>query len=399
MKKKILFIILDGLGDRPIKKFGNKTPLEEAETPNFDFLAKNGICGLVQPLYLKKFPTSKEGHLGLFGYNLKKWNIKRGVFEVIGMGMRLKKDDIAFRGNFATVDKNFKIVDRRAGRIQNTLPLIRTLNGMKIKKVKFLLTQGVSHRLGLIMRGRNLSEKISDGDLYKTNIHPPKIKPLNKSYQAKFTANVLNEFLKISHQILKDHPFNKKRIKKGLLPANYILLREGGKLRKIPSFQEKWGMKACCIAGGSLYKGIGKVLGMDLMSVKGATGKPNTNIEGKFQKALSCLKKYDFVYCHIKGTDIFSHDGDAEGKKKFIEKIDKKASLFLGLKNTILIITGDHSTPCALKEHSSHPVPVLVYGIGKDRVSQFSERECQKGKLGLVKSTVFLKKILKMAES
>jgi len=115
--KKILFIILDGLGDWPIKELGNKTPLEAAKTPNFDFLASNGVCGLIKPVYQGSFPTSKDAHLSLFGYDLKKWRMNRGVFEVLGIGMDLKKEDIALRGNFSTVDSNFKIIDRRAGRI------------------------------------------------------------------------------------------------------------------------------------------------------------------------------------------------------------------------------------------------------------------------------------------
>ncbi len=398
---KILFIILDGLGDRPIKELGNKTPLEAAQTPNFDFLARNGICGLIAPCYQGAFPTSKDAHLSLFGYNLKKYGMGRGVFEVLGIGMKLKKEDIALRGNFATVDKNLKIIDRRAGRIQNPEPLIKSLQGMEIEGVRFLLGKGVSHRLGIIMRpskGKSLSEKISDGDFHILKIKAPKIKPLEKKEEAVFTARVLNKFLEKSHQILDQHPLNKKRAKKGLLKANYILVREAGRLNHLPSFEEKWKMRSCCIAGGTLYKGIGKALGMKLIKVKGATGKSDTNLRGKFQAALRALKKYDFCYLHIKATDNFGHDGDFEGKKKFIEKIDKNLSTLLKLKNVLIIITGDHSTPCKVKEHTSDPLPVLLYGLGKDKVEKFSEKECKKGKLGKIKSIDFLKKVFKMEE-
>lgn len=391
---KILFIILDGLGDRPIKELGNKTPLEAAKTPNFDFLASNGTCGLIEPVYQGNFPSSKDAHLSLFGYDLKKYHMGRGVFEVLGIGMKLKKEDIALRGNFSTIDSNFKIIDRRAGRISDTKPLIRALQGMNIEGVKFLLAPSISHRLGLVLRGRNLSEEISDGDFHKVGIKAPKIKPLDKSSKARFTARVLNEFLLRTHQILKEHPLNKKRIKNGQLPANYILVRETGKIKKLPSFEKKWGLKACCVAGGLLYKGIAKVLGMDLIKVKGATGKADTNLEEKFKAAKKSLKEYDFCYLHVKATDNFSHDGDFLGKKKFIEKIDRNLPLLFNLKNTLIIITGDHSTPCKVREHTTDPLPVLVFGLGKDEIKEFSEKECRKGKIGGIKSKNFIKKIL-----
>jgi len=392
--KKILFIILDGLGDRPIKELGNKTPLEAAKTPNFDFLANNGTCGLIEPVYQGNFPSSKDAHLSLFGYDLKKWHMNRGVFEVLGIGMELKKEDIALRGNFSTIDSNFKIIDRRAGRIQDTKPLIKTLQGMTIERVKFLLGIAVSHRLGIILRGKYLSDKISDGDFHKAGIKAPKILARENNKEAKFTAGVLNKFLLRSHQILKDHPLNKKRIKKGQLPANYILVREAGKLKKLPSFEKKWGLRACCITGGVLYKAIAKVLGMDLIKVRGATGKADTNLEAKFKVAKKSLKKYNFCYLHIKATDNFSHDGDFLGKKKFIEKIDRNLHLLFNLKNSLIIVTGDHSTPCKVKEHTADPLPVLVFGLGKDEVKKFSEKECQKGKIGRIKSFGFMKKVL-----
>jgi 2,3-bisphosphoglycerate-independent phosphoglycerate mutase len=376
--------------------------LEAARTPNLDFLARQGICGLITPCYRGSFPTSKDAHLSLFGYDLKKWNIGRGVFEVLGIGMKMKKEDVALRGNFATLatggvsQSNLKIIDRRAGRIQNSEPLIRALQGIEIKGVRFLIGKGVSHRLGIIMRPRpgvKLSEKISDGDLHRVGIKPPKIRPLTKTKEAKFTAEVLNEFLERAHQILENHPLNKKRKKKGLLPANYILVRGVGKLRKIPSFQKKWKMKSCCIAGGVLYKGIGRVLGMDLIKVKGATGKADTNLKAKFEAAKKALKKYDFCYLHIKATDNFGHDGDCLGKRKFIEKVDRNLKPILSLENTLIVVTSDHSTPCQMKEHTPDPLPVLVYGGGKDDVKKFSEKECSKGKLGKLKSAEFLKRL------
>lgn len=390
---KILFFILDGLGDRPIKEFGNKTPLEAAETPNFDFLAKEGMCGLIKSVYADAFPTSVEGHLSLFGYDIRKWKTTRGVFEAIGAGMKVKKGDVALRGNFATVDKNFKIIDRRAGRIPDTSRLVKALQGINIEGVKFLLADSISHRVVIVMRGRGLSDEVSDGDFHKVGIRAPKILPYVKTKKAEFSAYVLNKFLQKAHQVLERHSLNKQRLKKGLLPANYILVREAGMLQQIPSFQRKWGQKACCIAGGKLYQAIGKVLKMDFVKVRGSTGKANTNIEGKFKAAKRALGKYDFCYLHIKAVDNFGHDGDCKGKKAFIEKIDKYLPILFGSENTLLIVTGDHSTPCEIKEHSPDDLPVLVYGGGKDGVSEFSEKACKKGALGKMKSVDFLKTI------
>ncbi len=395
---KILFIILDGLGDRPIKELGDKTPLEAAKTPNFDFLAKNGICGLIEPTYKGNYPTSKDSHLSLFGYDVKKRAMGRGVFEAIGIGIKLKKGDVALRANFATVARNMKIIDRRAGRIVDTSKLVKAISNITICGIKFLVKASVSHRAVVVMMGKGLSEEISDGDFQRAGVRAKKILPLAKTKQAKFTADVLNKFLEKVHLILEKHPLNEQRKRKGLLQANHLLLRQAGKLKPILSFEKKWKKNACCIAGGGLYKGIGVALGMELINIKGATGRANTALAEKFKIAKQKLKKYDFCFLHIKGTDNFSHDGDFIGKKKFIERIDKEAVVLKrGMpKGTIIVVTADHSTSCELKEHSPDPVPVLVYGNGKDKVARFSEKDCGKGGLGKIKSIAFLKKIVKM---
>ena len=208
---KTIFIILDGLGDRPIAEFRGKTPLEAAATPNMDFLTEQGICGLIIPYLFpkEKLPTSEGAHIALFGY--KDYFLGRGPYEAIGAGIKLNKGDIALRVNFATVDEKLKIVDRRAGRIENTALLIKALSGITIKGVKFIIKKSYGHRAVLVMRGKGLSSKISDNDLHKTGIKPKEIVALDKSKQAKFTAEILNEYLERAYQILKDHRANKKR--------------------------------------------------------------------------------------------------------------------------------------------------------------------------------------------
>jgi len=392
---KILFMILDGLGDRPIKELGDKTPLEAASTPNFDFLADKGICGLIEPVYNGDFPASKDAHMSLFGYDLNKWKMKRGVFEAVGIGMEIQQGDVALRGDLASVDENMIIIDRRSGRIKTCAPFVEKIQNIEIDKIKFIIQPSVGYRLCVIMRGKGLSENISDNDLHKTGILPQTVKPLDNSKEAKFTADVLNKFLKRTYEILKQDRLNQERIKQGKLPANYILLRTAGKIKPIPLFFEKYGLRSCCIAGGGLYKGIGKVLGMDLIESKGATGDLNTDISEKIKTSKDTLaNKYDFCFLHIKATDDFSHDGNFLGKKEFIEKIDKYITPLLSLKNTLIVVTGDHSTPCELKQHSSDPVPILVFGNGKDNINKFSEKDCEKGKVGKIKSTDLMNKLL-----
>lgn len=393
---KLLLIIIDGLSDKPIPKLGNKTPLGAAKTPNLDYLAKKGICGRLLVKFRGATPTSEEAHFSLFGYNPELYKIRRGIITATGAGIKAKKGDVGLRGNFATVDEKLNIIDRRAGRIKKPTDLIEALRGIRINGVRFLLESATGHRLGIIIRGKNLSPNISDGDPFygKLGKRARKIKPLDKSKKAAFTAKVLNEFLEKAHLILKTHPQNKKREKMGLPPANYILTRGASSFSKLPSFEKKYGLKACCIAGKFLYQQIGRILGMKLIKVKGANGKVNTNLKGKVTAALAALKKFNFIFLHIKAADSLAEDGNFLGKKNFIEKIDKNLKPLLKLKNTLVVVTADHSTCCALKRHCSEPVPLLIYGVISDSVQKFSERECQKGKLGKFEQLKLMSKIL-----
>ncbi len=400
---KILLVIIDGLGDRPIAKLGDRTPLDAAKTPNLDYMAKQGVCGLITPFLFsqEKEPTSEGAHIALFGYQ--NYFLGRGPYEAVGAGMKMNAGDVALRVNFATVDKNFKIIDRRAGRIEKTQPLIKALSKIKIKGVKFLIKRSFGHRAVLLLKClrlnlKQLSSGISDNDSHKNKVKIKKIIPLNQSREAKFTADVLSEYLARVHHILKDHFLNRKREKQGLLPANYLLVRGAGKFKKTPSFKERYNLSAACVAGGGLYKGVAKILGMDLIKVKGATGMADTNLKAKFRVAKNALRKYNFVFLHIKATDTFAHDNDFIGKKKFIEKIDKNIKSILCLKNALIVITADHSTCCNMKAHCLEPIPILIFGDGKDNVSQFSERTCAKGNFKKIKQTDLMPKILKLAK-
>jgi len=394
---KILLVIIDGLSDEPIPQLGNKTPLEAAKTPNLDWLAKEGICGLVEPfLYQSIIPTSEDTHFALFGYNPKIYRIRRGLVTALGCGIKIKKGDITLRGNFANIDENLNVISRRVRGVKDAQLLIKKLNGLTIEGVKILIKDAIDSRLAIVLRGENLSSQISDGDLFylKLEKKAAKISPLKKNPQSIKTAKILNKFLERAHFILREHPLNKKRERLGLLPVNYILTRGASGFKKIPSFQEKYKFKSCFIAGGVLYKGIAKILGMKEIKVKGATGTANTNLKGKISAIKKGLKNYDFIFLHIKATDTFSHLGDFLGKKEFIEKIDKKLKPLLGLKNTLIVVTADHSTCSLLKRHCLEPIPILIFGNGKDGINKFSEKNCGKGKLGKIKQIDLMSRIL-----
>lgn len=399
---KILLIIIDGLGDKPISQLKNRTPLEAAETPNLDYLAQKGVCGLVDTFYFpeQQYPRSDTAHLALLGYDPSQDYLGRGPYEAAGIGMDLNQGEVALRANFGTVDENLKVVDRRAGRISKTQELVKALQGQKIKGVKFLIKKAYGHRAGIIMQSdQKLSAEISNGDPHQTEVKVNIIKPQDDTEAALFTAEVLNEFLKQAHKILKRHPLNKKRKSQGLLPANYLLVRGAGTLKQVSSFKEKYGLKAVCIAGGALYKGIGKLLGMDLIEVEGDTGLPNTNLKGKFEAAARSTERYNFIFVHVKPTDNLAEDGNFRGKKQFIEEIDQNIKPILNLKRTLVAITADHSTCCALRRHCVEPVPLVVVDKEKDEVSEFSEQACSTGKLGVINQTDLMTQLLASVKS
>ena len=390
------------MGDLPITQLSNKTPLEAAKTPNMDRMAKNGKTGLISILGPGIRPNSDEAHLTLFGYSLKTDYPGRGPIEAAGVGIALEEGDIAIRGNLATVDNDLHVLDRRAGRIEDSRDFIKELDGMEIDGVKFILKPGTGHRLVLVMRGKDLSDKITNSDVHYvtedkivekwegTKVNIPR--PTDDSPEAKFTAGVLQKFLIKAHEILEANPLNTDREFK----ANYILTRGPGYYRKLKPFNGMWSLKnAACIAGAGLYKGFGTMAGMDLIEVPGATGLPNTDVAAKIAAAKEKINEYDFLFVHIKPTDIYGHDGDYQGKKAFIEKIDQAIN-HLDEVGATIAVTADHSTPCSQKDHSADPVPLLIYrqGIGGDGIEKFGESECRKGSLGTINGNEFMKLFL-----
>lgn len=389
---------MDGLGDRPIQEFDNKTPLESANTPNFDRLLYESQCGLMYTLGRGKRPGSDTAHLSIFGYPIDQFYTGRGPIEAIGAGIELQDGDVAFRGNFGTVDENWKVIDRRAGRIREVSVFAQALDGMEIDGIQFIVKPGTAYRAGVVMRGKGLSNHVSDADSHNAGDSVRQVVPTDDTKEAAFTASVLNKFMKKSYETLNGLEENKIRSERGELKANFLLLRGAGKYFNFPKFTEMWGFhRACCIAGGGLYKGIGSFLGMDLIHVDGANAQVDTNIEGKMKAAVEALKTYDFVFLHIKPTDSLAEDGNFIGKKEFIEKIDQYVPILNQVDDeTLMVITADHSTACELKVHSADPVPILFHakGIRSDHLTKFGERECAKGSLGIIEGNDVMPNVL-----
>jgi len=376
---KAILVIMDGLGDRPIKEFGGKTPLEYAKTPNLDKLAARGINGIMDTVAPGITPGSDTAHLSIFGLDPHKHYHGRGPIEACGAGVELRHGDIAFRANMGTVDESMTVIDRRAGRIGSTVELCKQLDGTKIDGVEIILKPSAWYRAALILRGKGISDKVTGNDSKKTGARIQEVTPLDGSKEAKKTATVLNKLTKLSYERLHDLEMNKERMENGELPANVLLFRSGGQYVPVPSLKERYGMKCACIGTG-LYRGMGAFLKMDLIDVPGATGRYDSDFSAKTKKALEISDDYDFIFIHMKPTDSAAEDGNPELKVQMVERMDKAMGELLDF-HGLVISTADHTTPCELKKHSYEPVPIIMAGPGilKDDVKKFGERSCSKG--------------------
>lgn len=387
MINKVLLLICDGLGDRPVPQLGDKTPLEAAATPNLDALAAQSQCGLLCALGRGVRPGSDVSHLAIMGYDPARDYPGRGPIEVAGLGIALEDGDIALRGNFGNVDDAGICRDRHCRHISDFRPYAAAVDGMEIDGVRFIVKPGTAHRAGVVLRGKGLSDAITDADPHKTDEHLHEVTPTDDSPEARRTAEVLRKFFVRAAGILRNHPQNLELQKAGKTPANFVLVRGAGRYRRLQPFRERWGLSAACVAGGGLYKGIGALLGMKVIDVPGATGKLDTDLDAKMRAAVAALEEHDFVFLHFKAADTQGEDGKWAEKKAFIERIDRALAPALTLPPTTLFIaTADHSTPCILKAHSADPVPIIFRGesVRVDGVRSYGERSCAAGDLGLM---------------
>lgn len=366
---KIIFLVLDGLGDIPDPRHSHMTPLEAAKKPNMDLLAiEKGVLGRTIPVGIGITPGSGPGHLGLFGYDPEEYEIGRGILEVLGLNMDIGPGDVTARGNFCTVRDGI-VTDRRAGRIETSLGEQLCARISKevpsIEGVKVTVKPGVSHRFGIVFSGEGLSDQLEDADPHKDN--KPFAPAAPKDSAAERTAVVVNAFMTKVREVLKDQA-----------AANAVLLRGFSKRPDIPLFPERYQMDALAITTYPMYRGIAKLLGMKV-----------ENEPRDYAEMVAILRehyeKYQFFFIHVKETDVAGEDGNFAEKMKAIEMVDRIVADIRALDPKVFVITGDHSTPCALKGHSWHPVPLLIAGgTGESDGIAFFEKNCVKGSIGTI---------------
>jgi len=360
-----VLLIIDGVGGLPHPKTG-KTELESAEKPNLDQIAKESVCGLIDPVSPGITPGSAPGHLAIFGYDPIKYNIGRGIIEALGIDLELKPGDIAARGNFCTIDSRGIITDRRAGRIstEKNAELCQLLNKIAIDRVEILVTPVKEHRFVLILRGGGLSWELTDSDPQQVGLAPKKIEALLP--QAQRTAEIANEFVSQARTCLKNESL-----------ANMVLMRGFSQRPDIPFIPEIYKLKPAAIAIYPMYRGLARLVGMQILPAGGS-------ITDQLESLHHHYKDYDFFFIHFKATDSRGEDGDFEAKVHAIEEVDAALPNLLKLNPDVLIVTADHSTPATLARHSWHSVPFMLRSrwCRPDDVSEFSERACLAGGMG-----------------
>jgi len=366
-KGKIVLLVLDGLGGLPMED-GGMTELEAANTPNMDLLAKRSMLGLHQGIRTSITPGSGPAHLSLFGYDPLQYKIGRGVLSALGIDFDLQKQDVAARGNFCTVDEDGRVTDRRAGRIPTEITerLCKLLRGkVKIPGVEVFLQPVKEYRFLLVIRGEGLKPNIEETDPLVLGKKPLPAKAIDTASEK--AAEIVQEFVRQAEGVLADEN-----------PANMLLLRGFAQLPDWPMFPDVFRLKPIAIAMYPMYRGVAKLVGMDCPPASHDYNEEIDLLEENWGK-------YDFFFVHIKKTDSYGEDGNFVNKVKEIEKVDALLPRILALDPSVLIITGDHSTPCAMKSHSWHPVPVLFHAktCRPDGIASFGERACLNGGLGV----------------
>jgi 2,3-bisphosphoglycerate-independent phosphoglycerate mutase len=362
---KIVLLVSDGLGGLPLEP-GGKTELETAKTPHLDALARRGTLGLSIPVLPGIAPGSGPGHLGLFGYDPLAFKIGRGVLEALGIDFELGPNDVAIRGNFCTVDDNGNITDRRAGRIASDIgqTLCAKLDRITIPGVEIFVRPVKEYRLVIVFRAPGLQGDVDDTDPQATGVPP--LSAVARSDGSQRTAEIANEFLRQAREILKNDA-----------PANFLTLRGIDKLPAIPTFEEVYGLRAAAIAVYPMYRGLARLVQMKVLDAGQTLADQMTRLETEW-------KNYDFFFIHYKYTDSTGEDGNFAAKAAKCEELDACIPRITALKPTVLIVTGDHSTPSKLKSHSWHPVPTLLAADSCrfDGSTEFGESACLRGGLG-----------------
>ena len=362
---KIVMLIMDGLGGLP-RELGGKTELETASKPNMDALALRSALGMTIPSGPGITVGSGPGHLSIFGFDPLEYQIGRGALEALGVDFELGPDDVAARGNFCVVDENGLLVDRRAGRLPTSESerLVQKLRAIKLEGAEVFVEVVKEHRFVVVFRGDGLGGNVADTDPQQTGVPP--LDPIANDDAGKWTAEVAKRFIYQARKLLAAEP-----------KANGLTMRGFSAAPSIGSYEDVYGLRAAAIAVYPMYKGLAQLVGMDVI------GRPNT-LEEEIDVLERAWADYDFFFVHFKYTDSRGEDGNFNAKVAMIEQFDAIVPRVMGLKPTVLLVTGDHSTPARLASHSWHPVPVLLVAdtCRPDGLTAFGEREAMHGGLG-----------------
>lgn len=378
---KLALVVLDGLGDVATNAQNRMTPLEAARTPNLDALVAAGCAqGRMIPVAPGITPGSGPGHLALFGYDPLEYQVGRGVIEALGLGVDLQAGDVAARANFCTLDEQGIVTDRRAGRI-DTAVCERLCARLRervrhVGDAEVIIQAGKGHRFVVVFRGKGLEGPLTDADPHREGLPIPPARPVSaKSAGQKKTAELVAEFYRQALPVLA-----------GERPANGFLMRGIAHQPAIPSFTERYQLRAACLAVYPMYKGLAQLVGMTKLEG------PQTIAE-QFERYLAEYDRYDFFFIHYKYTDMHGEDGNFEAKKRAVEEFDAALPILLRKKPDVLAITGDHSTPCVVKGHSWHPQPVLLHSpyTGTDKLERFTETGANLGSLGVFEAKYLLR--------
>ncbi|MDD5109165.1 MAG: cofactor-independent phosphoglycerate mutase [Candidatus Omnitrophica bacterium] len=382
---KYIVLVADGMADYPIEELGMRTPLEAARTPNMDFIAKHGILGLAKTIPEKMTPASDVANLSILGYDPQKYYSGRGPLEAANLGIELEDDDVAFRCNLITASGD-TLLDYSAGHIKSTEAekLIKILD-QKLGTNKIRFFNGISYRhLLLVKRGSDLKLQ----DLKCLPPHDIAGQSINRNFPKGDNAQLIIKLMQDSRQILEEHEINHVRLDLKENPANMIWLWGQGKKPAIPKFIDKFGLSGSVISAVDLIKGLGRILGLEVIDVPGATGYYDTNYQGKADAAVASLEKNNFVFVHVEAPDEAGHNGDLREKLTAIERFDQiiVGSLLEYCKNKNdfrIMVLPDHATPVSLKTHTPDAIPFEIYGkdIPAGNFLNYSEKEAQKSQL------------------
>jgi 2,3-bisphosphoglycerate-independent phosphoglycerate mutase len=371
---KIVLLVLDGIGDLPSPDRNAQTPLEAAQTPHLDAIVPSAALGRLMPVAPGITPGSGPGHLALFGYDPLETRVGRGVLEALGAGIDLRNGDVAARANFCTVDSSGVVSDRRAGRISSEVcaRLVEKLKSEvgRIEDVEVVLQAGKGHRCVAVLRGPGLAGDVSDADPHVEGKRIPAAMALRPDPGAQKTARIANAFVaKVGQVLAREHP------------ANAALMRGVSARPQLAGYRERFGLRAAAIAGYPMYRGVAQLAGMEIVTAGESAAET-------FAVASRVWDQHDFLFVHIKGTDMAGEDGNFGAKVEAIEQVDEALPTLLERKPDVLCITGDHSTPVLVRGHSWHPVPLLVHGrhCGADGATRFHEKSVRMGSLNILAS-------------